>query len=102
EDYAATFHHAMAALSHSADGLSSFAGSPLMRRAMRGLPPQPPRPLPNTHEAAVDVSKLRYRIDGVHGEEVYEQINSVPGPDRYFVKDSQGRLYNVHFDGYRW
>ncbi|HGA2319011.1 TPA: DUF6543 domain-containing protein [Pseudomonas putida] len=102
EDYAATFQHAMAALSHSADGFSSFAASPLMRRAMRGLPPQPPRPMPATHEAAVDVSRLRYRIDGVHGEEVYEQVNRGPGPARYFVKDSQGRLYNVHFDGYRW
>ncbi|RFQ05254.1 hypothetical protein D0O09_03875 [Pseudomonas putida] len=101
QDHEAMLHHAIAAFSHATDGLTSFASSPLMRRAMRGLPPQPPRPLPTTHEAAVDVSKLRYRIDGVHGEEVYEQINTL-GPVRYFVKDSQGRMYNVHFDGHRW
>ncbi|MCM8911568.1 hypothetical protein LJD21_05200 [Pseudomonas inefficax] len=102
DDYEATLHHAIAALSHTADGLNSFAGSTLMRRALRGLPPQPPRPLPKSHEAAVDISKLRYRIDGVHGEKVYEQISATAGPDRYFVKDSHGRMYSVNFDGQRW
>ncbi|MDI9779946.1 hypothetical protein QM325_19440 [Pseudomonas putida] len=102
DDHEAALHHAIAALSHTTDGLNSFAGSTLMRRAMRGLPPQPPRPLPSAIQAPVDISKLRYRIDGVHGEEVYEQISSTPGPDRYFVKDSHGRLYNVNFDGQRW
>ncbi|XBT44288.1 DUF6543 domain-containing protein [Pseudomonas viridiflava] len=101
-DHEATLHHAIAALSHASDGLNSFAGSTLMRRALRGLPPQPPRPLPQTHAATVDLAKLRYRIEGVHGEQVYEYISATPGPDRYFVKDSQGRVYNVHFDGQRW
>lgn len=102
DDHEAVLHHAIAALSHTTDGLNSFAGSTLMRRALRGLPPQPPRPLPKTIEAPIDISKLRYRIDGVYGEEVYEQISEIPGPDRYFVKDNQGRLYNVNFDGHRW
>lgn len=58
--------------------------------------------MPQTHAATVDLAKLRYRIEGVHGEQVYEYISATPGPDRYFVKDSQGRVYNVHFDGQRW
>lgn len=102
DDHEAALHHAIAALSHTTDGLNSFAGSPLMRRALRGLPPQPPRPLPKTHEAAIDISKLRYRLDTVHGEEVYEQVSSAPGPNRYFVKDSHGHVYSVSFDGHRW
>ena len=101
-DLEAALHHAIAALSHTTDGLNSFAGSTLMRRALRGLPPQPPRPLPQTQAVAIDTSKLRYRIDGVHGEEVYEQVGATTGPDRYFIKDRDGRVYTVNFDGLRW
>lgn len=102
DDHEAMLHHAFAALSHATDGINSFAGSAVMRRALRGLPPQPPRPLPDSHEAAIDISKLRYRLDGIHGEAVYERISPLPGPDNYFIQDRQGRLYNVDFDGQRW
>lgn len=102
DDREAALHHALAALSHTTDGLNSFAGSALVRRSIRGIPPRPPAPLPKTYAVTVDQSKLRYRIDGVHGEGVYERIGAQPGLGQYFIRDDQGRFYHVSFDGRRW
>lgn len=102
DDREAALHHAIAAISHATDGINSFAGSAVIRRAMRGLPPTPPKPLPASHQVEAELARLRYRIDGVHDAKVYEQVNSGPGPDRYFIRDLQGRFYHVEFDGQRW
>ncbi|QXH35475.1 dermonecrotic toxin domain-containing protein [Pseudomonas muyukensis] len=109
-------HHAFAALSHSLDainnvvaglspspgGLKGFSGSTLMRRVFRGLPPPRPLTLPPSYSVPVEVSKLRYRIDGVHGEGVFERIGANAGLTQYYVRDGQGRYYHVSFDGQRW
>lgn len=109
-------HHAFAALSHSLDainnvvgglspspgGLKGFSGSTLMRRVFRGLPPPRPLTLPPHYAVPVEVSKLRYRIDGVHGEGVFEKIGANAGLTQYYVRDGQGRYYHVSFDGQRW
>jgi hypothetical protein len=73
-----------------------------MRRVMRGLPKPPPVPLPPHYEAVTEAAKLRYKIDGLHGEAVYEQASPGTGLSQYYVKDNLGRLYNVSFDGSRW
>ncbi|WP_449430188.1 dermonecrotic toxin domain-containing protein [Pseudomonas putida] len=101
-DGEACMQHMIAALNHTSDGLSSFSGSTVMRRALRGLPSRPPQPLPESQQAIISLKTLRYRLEGVHGEEMYEQTHPKPGQTRYFVKDRQGRLYNVTFDGHRW
>ncbi|WP_410481286.1 dermonecrotic toxin domain-containing protein [Pseudomonas plecoglossicida] len=95
-------HHFCAAISHSFDARNSFAGSTSLRRALRGLPPQPPLPLPPVQAVEVDPAKLRYRIDGVHGEGVYEKTGANPGLSQYYIRDAQGRFYHVNFDGHRW
>lgn len=102
DDHAGALHHAVAALGHATAGLNDMAGSSLMRRALRGLPKPPPIPLPKHYETAPDRARLRYRIDSVHGEAVYEQLSASPGLTQYFVRDNLGRYFNVSFDGTRW
>ncbi|WP_409261738.1 dermonecrotic toxin domain-containing protein [Pseudomonas putida] len=102
DDHAGALHHAVAALGHASAGLNEMAGSSLMRRAMRGLPKPPPVPLPQRYQVVPDVGRLRYRIDSVHGEAVYEQLSVNPGLSQYFVRDNQGHYFNVSFDGSRW
>lgn len=102
DDHDAALHHAVAALGHATAGLNDMAGSGLMRRVMRGLPKPPPVPLPPHYEAVTEAAKLRYKIDGLHGEAVYEQASPGTGLSQYYVKDNLGRLYNVSFDGTRW
>jgi hypothetical protein len=102
DDHAGALHHAVAALGHATAGLNEMAGSGLMRRALRGLPKPPPVPLPRHYEDTPDLTRLRYRIDAGHGEAVYEQLSVSPGLSQYFVRDNQGRYFNVSFDGTRW
>jgi hypothetical protein len=59
-------------------------------------------PLPRRFEVQVDSSSLRYRIDGIYGEGVYEQQSPFAGLSQYFVKDKDNRHYKVSFDGERW
>lgn len=102
DDHSGALHHAVAALGHATAGLNDMAGSGLMRRVMRGLPKPPPVPLPKHYEATPDVAKLRYRIDSLHDEAVYEQRSASPGLSQYYVRDNLGRYFNVSFDGTRW
>ena len=102
DDHEGALHHAVAALGHATAGLNEMAGSSLMRRALRGLPKPPPVPLPKHYETTPDLARLRYRIDSVHGEAVYEQLSASPGLTQYFVRDNLGRYFNVSFDGNRW
>lgn len=102
DDHNGALHHAVAALGHATAGLNDMAGSGLMRRVMRGLPKPPPVPLPRHYEATPDVARLRYRIDALHDEAVYEQQSASPGLSQYYVRDNLGRYFNVTFDGTRW
>ncbi|WP_438281950.1 dermonecrotic toxin domain-containing protein [Pseudomonas alabamensis] len=89
-------------LSHLADGVSSAAGSSIMRRALRHIPSNPTLTLPNHYQVAPNVDRLRYRLGGIYGEGVYEKTSSIAGVTEYYVQDDEGRFYQVVFDGRRW
>ncbi|CAI3792343.1 hypothetical protein GLGCALEP_00404 [Pseudomonas sp. MM221] len=101
EDIEGVMRHAYDTLSHANDAAISYLGSSLLRRTLRGMPKQPPLPLPKRYEAQPDISNLRYRIDGIYAEGVYEQVSPFSGLSIYFVKD-KNRHYKVSFDGERW
>lgn len=102
DDRAGALHHAVAALGHGTAGLNAMAGSGLMRRVMRGLPKPPPVLLPHRYATTPEAARLRYLINAAHGEAVYELAGASPGLSQYFVRDNQGRYFNVSFDGTRW
>lgn len=101
-DLEAVLRHTFNALAHYNDGISNYAGSTLMRRALRGIPKTPPLPLPQRMATTLDSSPLRYRIDGIYGEGVYEKPSAYTGLTQYFVKDQKQRYYQVSYDGQRW
>lgn len=102
QDLNAMLSHAYNALSHLNDAGTSLATTGLMRRVLRGMPKQPPLPLPQRFSVTPETNTLRYRIEGVYGEEVYEKASAIAGLSEYFVLDAQGRYYKVSFDGSRW
>ncbi len=102
DDHAGALHHATAAFGHATAGLHNMAGTGLMRRVMRGLPKPPPVPLPPHYEVTPDETRLRYRIDALHGEAVYERQTANPGLTQYYVTDNLGRYFGVTFNGNRW
>ncbi|MBK5000762.1 hypothetical protein IAE37_003038 [Pseudomonas sp. S31] len=102
EDVEGVLRHAYNALSHINDAGSSLANTRLMRRIMRGLPMQPPVPLPARYSVNPDIRHLRFRIDGLYGEGIYEKASAFEGLTQYFIQDDQGRYYKVSFDGSRW
>ncbi len=89
-------------LSHLADGAGSIAGSSLTRRAVRRIPANPTATLPNHYQVTPNVERLRYRLDGIYGEGVYEKSSSYPGATQHYIQDAAGRFYQVIFDGRRW
>lgn len=95
-------NQAFDALSHTIDGINNFAGSTFMRQAMRGLPKPPSAPIPSQYATMPDGTQLRYRLDGIYGEGVYEKTAAAQGLPQYFIKDSHGHHYQVTFDGQRW
>lgn len=102
EDREGILRHAYNALSHANDAATSYVGSGFMRRALRGLPKRPPLPVPARYQVSPERSTLRYRIDGIYGEGVYEKASAFEGLSQYFVQDNHGRFYKVSFDGQRW
>ncbi|MDR6713303.1 hypothetical protein J2W83_002911 [Pseudomonas hunanensis] len=102
DDMEGVLRHFYNTISHATDAGGSFIATGILRRAVRGLPKQPPLPLPARYRVNVDTSTLRYRIDGVHDIGVYEQVSSFGGLSQYFVRDNQGSHYKVSFDGKRW
>jgi len=102
DDREAALHHVLGALSHSVDGINSYAGSAVLRRAFRGLPHQPPVPLAHHYVAKPEISRLRLRNIGPQGDVIYEMAGTDPGLSQYFIRDKLGRHYQVAFDGQRW
>ncbi|WP_236248427.1 dermonecrotic toxin domain-containing protein [Pseudomonas mosselii] len=94
--------HMVEAFTHTSDGINSINGSSVVRRAIRGMPPTPVLKLPLELAKPVDTSTLRYRVDGIHKEGIYEQPSPYPGLTFYFIKNSEERTYQVSYDGYRW
>ncbi|MEF9899038.1 MAG: hypothetical protein RR736_19320 [Pseudomonas sp.] len=101
-DLEAALHHSFSAISLTSDGLTSYAGSTFMRRALRGIPKRPPLPLPKRMATKPGSDKLRYRLDGIYGEGVYEKTSEHSGLSEYYIQDTRGRYYKVSFDGQRW
>lgn len=102
DDIEGVLRHAYNAISHATDAGSSYLATGVVRRALRGLPKQPPLPLPARYQVSVDPGSLRYRIDGIHEIGVYEQVSAFGGLSLYFVRDDKGKHYKVSFDGERW
>ncbi|MFK0091183.1 dermonecrotic toxin domain-containing protein [Pseudomonas sp. NPDC090592] len=102
EDLNGVLTHAYNALSYVNDAGTSLASTGMLRRIMRGMPKQPPLPLPLRFSVTPSTSNLRYRIDGVYGEEVYEKVSSFEGLSEYFIQDAHQRYFKVAFDGSRW
>ncbi|MFR0673578.1 hypothetical protein ACLUUI_07845 [Enterobacterales bacterium AW_CKDN230030176-1A_HGKHYDSX7] len=94
--------HLFEALSHLGDGAGSIAGSSVTRRAIRQIPPNPTATLPSHYQVTPNVDQLRYRLNSLYGEGVYEKPSPHPGMTQYYVRDNAGRFYNVVFDGRRW
>ncbi|MHC2146857.1 dermonecrotic toxin domain-containing protein [Pseudomonas sp. 210_17 TE3656] len=102
EDREGVLRHLYNALSHANDAATSYVGTGFMRRAIRGIPKRPPLPVPSRFQVSPETSTLRYRIDGIYGEGVYEKASAFEGLSQYYVKDNQGHYYKVSFDGQRW
>jgi len=102
EDLNGVLQHAYSALGYLNDATTSLATTGLMRRLLRGMPAQPPLPLPSYYSVATPAEHLRYRIDGIYGEGVYEKASEFEGLSHYFIQDAQQRHYRVAFDGQRW
>ncbi|WP_282361936.1 DUF6543 domain-containing protein [Pseudomonas sp. PS01300] len=103
EDREGVWRHTYQALGQFGDALtSSMGGSTRVRRLLRNLPHRPPLPLPKRLSVKVDSAKLRYRIDDIHEEGIYEKSSPYPGVPQYYVGDKEGLFYQVTFDGRRW
>lgn len=102
EDLNGVLQHVYSALGHFNDATTSLATTGLMRRLLRGMPAQPPLPMPSHYSVAAPAEHLRYRIDGIYGEGVFEKASEFEGLSHYFIQDAQQRHYRVTFDGQRW
>ncbi|WAB97753.1 hypothetical protein OSW16_25100 [Pseudomonas putida] len=102
DDINGVLTHTYNALSYANDAGTGAVSAGLMRRMMRGLPTQPPLPLPSRYSITPALEHLRYTIDGVHGEGVFEKSSAFEGLTQYFIQDAHGRYYQVSFDGRRW
>lgn len=102
EDYPGVAQHFASALSHGHEALTSYAGSTFMRRALRGVPIKSPLPMPKFAAPTAPPAKLRYRLDGIYGEGVFEKSSPYHGVSQYYIQDKQGRYIQISFDGERW
>lgn len=94
--------HIVDAFTYANDAVNNIGGTTVMRRALRGIPSAPPLKLPPSVAVSIDSGTLRYRVDGIHKEGIYEQSSPYPGLSFYYIKDATGTTYQVAFDGYRW
>lgn len=102
QDYLGVVQHVAGALSHGHEALTSYAGSTFMRRALRGVPMKSPLPMPRFSVPTPAPAKLRYRLDGIYGEGVFEKSSPYQGVSQYYIQDKQGRYIQISFDGQRW
>ncbi|WP_054912543.1 dermonecrotic toxin domain-containing protein [Pseudomonas sp. NBRC 111127] len=94
--------HIVDAFTYANDAVNNLGGTTVMRRALRGIPSPPPLKLPPSASVNINREKLRYRVDGIHKEGIYEQPSPYPGLSFYYIRDASGATYQVAFDGYRW
>ncbi|VVP98586.1 hypothetical protein PS910_03582 [Pseudomonas fluorescens] len=101
-DRSEALDHAFNAVSHTLDGINSFAGSTVMRQTLRGLPKPPSAPIPVHYSATPGTRHLRALGGSQLGEGIFEQRSPEHGLRQYFIQDKQGLHYQVTFDGIRW
>lgn len=102
DDIDGVLTHTYNALGFANDAATGVVSTGLMRRMMRGMPMQPPLPLPSRYSITPAVEYLRFNIEGVHGEGVFEKTSAFEGLTLYYIQDAHGRYYKVSFDGHRW
>ncbi|HKS11690.1 MAG TPA: DUF6543 domain-containing protein [Pseudomonas sp.] len=102
EDREEALDHAFNALSHTVDAINSFAGSTVMRQAMRGVPKPPSAPIPVHYTAKPELRHLRDFSHGQQGEGIFEHRASSHGLRQYYIQDKHGTHYQVAYDGQRW
>lgn len=102
DDRTGVLKHLVESFTHISDAINNIGGTTVMRRAIRAIPPTPPLKLPPAAAISIDTDKLRYRVDGIHKEGIYEQPSPYPGLSLYYIKEATGVSYQVAFDGYRW
>ncbi|WP_459206975.1 dermonecrotic toxin domain-containing protein [Pseudomonas sp. MLB6B] len=102
DDRTGVLKHLVESFTHISDAINNIGGTTVMRRAIRAIPPTPPLKLPPAAAINIDTDKLRYRVDGIHKEGIYEQPSPYAGLSLYYIKDAAGMNYQVAFDGYRW
>lgn len=102
EQRLAALEHFMHSLSRLTQAGYAVSGSPVFAKALRKIPVKGPSPLPPSLRSKGELAHLRYRVDSIYREGVYEQISEHEGPAQYYMEDKAGRRYQVLFDGERW
>ena len=98
----AALEHLMHSISRLTQASHAISGSPMLAKALRRLPVKPPTPIQPGLRSKGELTNLRYRVDSIYREGVYEQVSEHDGPAQYFMEDKAGRRYQVLFDGERW
>jgi len=94
--------HLLEGASHLIEATVAMQSSPWFAKPMRAMPIQPPLALNPEMSVSRSVTQLRFRIDGIYGEGVYERQSDDGSPSAYYIQDREGRSYQVFFDGERW
>jgi hypothetical protein len=101
-DRDAALEHFMSGITYLGDAGVSLAGSPVFARAFRNLPLHSPSILNSAMAVPRDNTRLRYRIDGIYREGVYETLGEDGAAAEYLIEDRAGRRYKIEFDGEYW
>lgn len=94
--------HFMGSITYLGEASISLAGSSTFAKSFRSLPLQPPRVLNDAMAVSRESQHLRYRIDGIYSEGVYETLGEDGAAAEYFIEDRAGRRYKIEFDGHYW
>jgi hypothetical protein len=82
--------HFMSSITYLGDVGISLAGSPTFARSFRNLPLQPPSVLNSVMAVPRENTRLRYRIDGIYREGVYETLGEDGAAAEYLKKTAPG------------
>lgn len=94
--------HFMSSITYFGDASISLAGSPAFARSFRNLPLHSPSVLNSAMAVPRETTRLRYRIDGIYREGVYETLGEDGAAAEYLIQDRAGRRYKIEFDGEYW
>lgn len=94
--------HFMNSITYLGDAGVSLAGSAVFARAFRNLPLHSPSALNSAMAVPRQNTRLRYRIDGIYREGVYETLGDDGAAAEYLIEDRAGRRYKIEFDGEYW